>query len=168
MNILNKTRTSSLVGKYCLFTASLCYWGCRGSWSSWSSRVLLDKMRRVLFLVATGFLSVALTACAGGGGGSGSSSGTTPSDEDGVRLTFTPMAGGFRIANLSAFGDFTSLNITATSGATVVVAGDGNVNIAEFVDNSYYDFTELADLEWKFEIIGISDGGEREVDIVFA
>ncbi len=103
------------------------------------------------------------------GGGGGSSSGTTPSDEDGVRLTFTPMAGGFRISNLSAFGDFVSLNITATSGTTVVVAENGNVNIAEFVDNGYYDFTGLTDLEWKFGISGIlSDGGEEEVKIVFA
>ncbi len=139
-------------------------------WLDNASLILLSRLGRFFFfLVAAGFLSAVLIACAGGGGGSGGGSGTSPSDEDGVSLTFTPTDNGFRIANLSAFDDFVSLKITATSGNTVVVAENGNVNIAEFVDNSYYDFTGLADLEWKFEISGIlSDGGEQEVNIVFA
>ena len=136
------------------FTASLC------SWSSRNSRILLDKMRRFLFLLA-GISFLVLTACAGGGGG-GSSGGPEAFE---VKLTFAPIDNGFRIANQSTFGDFVSLNITATSGDTVVKKGD--IDITEFVDNGYYEFTGLAELEWKFEIIGISDGGEQEVGIDF-
>ncbi len=72
MNTSNKTRTSSLVRNIVCFTASLCcgdFWGSWSSWISQSFRILLSKMRRFLFLVAAGFLSVVLTACAGGGGG---------------------------------------------------------------------------------------------------
>ena len=171
--------------------------GSRGSWvprNSWSSRLLLSKMRRFLFfLVGVGFFT--LTACAGGGagsdsGGDGSMNGEPPTDNrsmdngsvgDGsmvgnqgngesesfeVDLTFAPISGGFRIDNHSAFGNFTSLNITATSGSGSVVE-EANIDIGEFADDSY-DFTGLADRDWKFAIIGVlSDGEEREVRIVF-
>ena len=141
------------------FTASLC------SWSSRISRILLDKMRRFLFLLA-GISFLVLTACAGGGGGGSSGGpGNGGSESFEVKLTFAPIDNGFRIANQSTFGDFVSLNITATSGDTVVKKGD--IDITEFVDNGYYEFTGLAELEWKFEIIGISDGGEQEVGIDF-
>ncbi len=144
------------------FTASLCYWY---YWSSRISRILLDKMRRFLFLLA-GISFLVLTACAGGGGGGSSGGpGNGGSESFEVKLTFAPIDNGFRIANQSTFGDFVSLNITATSGDTVVKKGD--IDITEFVDNGYYEFTGLAELEWKFEIIGISDGGEQEVGIDF-
>ena len=84
-----------------------------------------------------------------------------------MALTFAPISGGFRIDNRSAFGNFTSLNITATSGGGLVVE-EPNIDIGEFADDSSYDFTGLADLDWKFRIIGIlSDGDGREVMIVF-
>ncbi len=174
------------------FQGSRGYWGSR---SSHSSHLLLSKMRRFLFfLVGVGFLSVVLMACAGGGasdsGGDGSMNGEPPTDNrsmdngsvgDGsmvgnqgngesesfdVHLTFAPISGGFRIDNHSAFGNFTSLKITATSGSGSVVE-EANIDIGEFADDSY-DFTGLADRDWKFAIIGVlSDGEEREVRIVF-
>ncbi len=126
-----------------------------------SLQLLLGKAGRFLFfLVAAGFLSAVLTACAGGDGSSGSG---TPPSEDGVHLTFAPIENGFRIANQSSFGDFTSLNITATSGNLSISRA---VPIAAFSGNGY-EFTGLADRDWKFAIIGISDGGEQEVNIVF-
>ncbi len=150
------------------------------------SPMLLSKIERfLLFLVGAGFLSVVLTACAGGGGGSGGSSsgsanngsmdggpgdnglGNGGGDGQGVfnaSLTFAPIRGGFQIGSQSDFSNFTSLKITATSGSEVV---ERSINIDEFDDDSY-DFTGLAELDWKFQIIGIlSDGGEREVDIAF-
>ena len=141
---------------------------------------LLGKLRRFLFfLVAAGFLSVVLMACGGGGSGGSSSSGGNGGGDPGggdngpgggssssfkVKLTFAPIPGGIRIGNQSDFGEFVVLRITATSGANVEKE---DVKTGEFVDDSY-DFITPADLDWKFEIIGIlSDGEEREVDIVF-
>ena len=124
-------------------------------------QLLLGKAGRSLcFLVAAGFLSVVLTACAGGGG-SGSGDGSPRGFE--VDLTFAPTENGFRIANQSDFGDFTSLNITATSGNISI---SEVVSITEFSGDGY-NFTGLADRDWKFEIRGISDGDEQEVNIVF-
>ena len=81
-----------------------------------------------------------------------------------VRLTFAPIAGGFRIGNQSDFGDFVVLRITATSGENVEPE---EVRTGDFVNDSY-DFTGLLNLDWKFEVIGIlSDGREREVNIIF-
>ncbi len=150
-----------------------------------ASQLLLNRLGRFLFfLAAAGFLSVVLIACAGGGGSGGSSSGSAnngsmngdPGDNgpgngggDGqgvsnVSLTFAPIRGGFQIGNQSDFGDFTSLKITATSGGQ---SEERTINIDEFADDSY-DFTGLADLDWKFQISGIlSDSREQEVDIVF-
>ncbi len=92
----------------------------------------------------------------GGGGGA-------PSSFE-VKLTFAPIPGGFRIGNQSDFGEFVVLRITATSGANVEKE---DVKTGDFVNDSY-DFTGLLNLDWKFEITGIlSDGEEREVDIVF-
>ncbi len=133
---------------------------------------LLSSLGRFpLFLVAAGFLLVVLIACAGGGGGGSSGGGNGPGNGGQgafeVKLTFAPISGGFRIANRSGFGNFVSLNITATASGSRSVS-EPNIDIAEFVDNSYYDFTVPADLDWKFQIIGIlSGGGEREVDIDF-
>ncbi len=129
------------------------------------SPMLLSKIGRFLFfLVAAGFLSVVLTACAGGGGSGGNGGDGSPRPLE-VKLTFAPIEGGFRIGNQSAFGDFVSLNITATGGGNDV---ERNININKFSSDSSYDFTGLAELDWKFQIIGIlSDGGEREVDIDF-
>ncbi len=81
-------------------------------------------------------------------------------------LTFAPISGGFRIASQSDFGNFVSLNITATSESGSVV--ERSINIAEFIDGSY-DFIGLDDQsDWIFQIIGtLSDGREREVVIVF-
>ncbi len=130
------------------------------------------KIRRFLFfLVATGFLSVVLVACAGGGGSSSSSGGSSSSSSPRifeVNLTFTPMSGGFRIANQSDFGNFISLNITATSENGSVVE-ERNINITEFVDDSYYDFTGLNDQsDWMFIIRGmLSDGSQQDVRIDF-
>ena len=181
MKTFNMTRPFSLSGLASIvrFTASLCSQG------SWGSLVLLSKLGQfLLFLAAAGFLSVILTACAGGGGGSGSSSSGSmnngsmdgdPGDNGpgngamvlGVfdaSLTFAPIRGGFQIGSQSDFGDFTSLNITATSGSE---SEERTINIDEFADGSY-DFTGLADRDWKFQIRGIlSDGSEQEVDIVF-
>ncbi len=178
MKNFNMTRPFSLSGLASIvrFTALLC---------PRDSRILLGKVRRFLFfLVAAGFLSIVLTACAGGGGGSGSSSSGSmnngsmdgdPGDNGpgngamvlGVfdaSLTFAPIRGGFQIGSQSDFGDFTSLNITATSGSE---SEERTINIDEFADGSY-DFTGLADRDWKFQIRGIlSDGSEQEVDIVF-
>ncbi len=133
---------------------------------------LLSSLGRFpLFLVAAGFLLVVLIACAGGGGGGSSGGGNGPGNGGQgafeVNLTFAPISGGFRIANRSGFGNFVSLNITATASGSRSVS-EPNIDIAEFVDNSYYDFTVPADLDWKFQIVGIlSGGGEREVDIDF-
>ena len=118
--------------------------------------------RGVLFFLA-GISFLVLTACAGGGSGGGSS-GSPPSAFE-VELTFAPIPGGFRIGNQSDFGDFVALRITATSGDNVEREV---LNIGEFVDDDSYDFTALLDLDWKFQITGIlSDGGEREVNIIF-
>ena len=130
------------------------------------SPMLLSKIGRfLLFLVGAGFLSVVLTACAGGGGSGGSSGGSPPNAVDfEVKLTFAPIEGGFRIGNQSDFDNFVSLKITATSGGNDV---ERDINTDEFTDDSY-DFTGLAELDWKFQIIGIlSDGGERGVNIDF-
>ncbi len=117
--------------------------------------------RGCLFCLA-GISFLVLTACAGGGSGGGSS-GSPPSAFE-VELTFAPIPGGFRIGNQSDFGEFVVLRITATSGENVEPE---DVRIGEFVNDSY-DFTGLLDLDWKFEVIGIlSDGGEREVNIIF-
>ena len=143
--------------------------------------ILLSKVRGFLFfLVGAGLLSIALTACEGdGSGGSSPSSprvviGQSPGQEGGssssprafeVELTFAPIRGGFRIGNQSDFGNFVSLNITATNRNEFV---EKDIDIAEFVDGSY-DFTGLGDQsDWTFRIIGtLSDGREREVTIVF-
>ena len=117
--------------------------------------------RGCLFFLA-GISLLVLTACAGGSGGSSSGGGTPDAPE--VRLTFAPIEGGFRISNQSDFGEFVVLRITATSGDNVE---EEEVKIGDFVNDSY-DFTGLLNLDWKFEIVGIlSDGGEREVNIVF-
>ncbi len=102
-----------------------------------------------------------------GTGGDGEGNGENGSSESfDVALTFAPISGGFRIGNQSDFGNFTSLKITATSGSGTPVEKD--IDISEFADDSSYDFTGLADRDWKFAIIGIlSDGEEREVRIVF-
>ncbi len=142
---------------------------------------LLSRLGRFLFfLVAAGFLSVVLTACAGGGGGGSSGDGgpVNNSSMDGngpgngamvlgvfnASLTFAPIRGGFQIGSQSDFSSFTSLKITATSGSEVV---ERSINIDEFANDSY-DFTGLADRDWKFQITGIlSDSREQEVNIVF-
>ena len=82
-----------------------------------------------------------------------------------IDLTFAPISGGFRIGNQSDFGNFVSLNITATNGSGVE---ERTINIAEFIDGSY-DFIGLDDQsDWTFQITGaLSDGREREVEIVF-
>ncbi len=136
---------------------------------------LLGKLGRFLFLLAgTGFLLVALTACAGGGGGSGSSSGpgNTPGPGDNPDtespeevkpgFTFAPIEGGFRIGNQSLdFGEFVSLNITATN----VNSGEithANLSLAEFIDSSY-DFLSLDDQSnYTFMIEGIFINGTRQ------
>ena len=150
------------------FTASPYSWGSRGSWSS---RILLGRLRRFLFFLAgAGFLSILLTACAGGGGsssgGSDGNGGNVPLSPLEVNLTFAPMPGGFQIGNQSDFGDMVSLNITATSEGRSPV--ETNISTAEFVDDSY-DFTGLNDQsDWEFQIIGtLSDGRQQEVTIVF-
>ena len=99
----------------------------------------------------------------GGDPGNGGNGGASSFE---VELTFAPISGGFRIDNHSAFGNFTSLNITATSGSGTPVEKD--IDIGEFADDSY-DFTGLADQsDWKFAIIGVlSDGGQQELTIVF-
>ena len=141
---------------------------------------LLGKLGRVLFLlVGASFLLVALTACAGGGGGSGSSSGPGntpgPGDNPGTDspeevkpgFTFAPIEGGFRIGNQSLdFGEFVSLNITATN----VNSGEMthmNISLAEFIDSSY-DFLGLDDQSnYTFMIEGIfSNGTGQEVPLV--
>ncbi len=135
----------------------------------------LSSMRRGILscLIGAGFL--VLTACAGGEGESGSSGsgggnggGGVPRSLLEVDLTFAPIANGFVISNQSdflEFGNFTSLNITATSGDELVWEV---VPITAFSDGNH-SFTGLDDaLDWKFEITGIlSDGGEQEVKIVF-
>ena len=136
---------------------------------------LLGKLGRVLFLlVGASFLLVALTACAGGGGGSGSSSGPGntpgPGDNPGTDspeevkpgFTFAPIEGGFRIGNQSLdFGEFVSLNITATN----VNSGEmthANLSLAEFIDSSY-DFLGLDDQSnYTFMIEGIFINGTRQ------
>ena len=119
--------------------------------------------RGFLFCLAAAGLLV-LTACAGGSGGSSSGGGSSSPSAFEVELTFAPIPGGFRISNQSDFGDFVVLRITATSGDNVE---EEEVKIGDFVNDSY-DFTGLLNLDWKFEVIGIlSDGGEREVNIIF-
>ena len=73
VKILNKTRP--FLRSIVRFTASPCSRGSRVSWRSRTYQILLGKIRQLLFLVAAGFLSIVLIACAGGGGGSGGSSG---------------------------------------------------------------------------------------------
>ena len=139
---------------------------------------LLSRLGRFLFLVAAGFLLIVLIACAGGGGGSANNGlmdgdpgdkgqGNGGDDRLGVfnaSITFAPIRGGFQISSQSDFSNFISLNITATSGSEVV---ERSINIDEFADDSY-DFTGLADRDWKFQISGIlSDSREQEVNIVF-
>ena len=120
--------------------------------------------RGFLFLLA-GTSFFVLTACAGGGSGSGSGGSSLRPLE--VNLTFAPISGGFRIGNQSDFGDMVSLNIKATSRSGSVVE-EADINIAAFIDDSSHDFTGLADLDWKFQIIGtLSDGRRQEVDIGF-
>ncbi len=164
--VLNKFKFTVLMASS-RFTAS------PYSRGSWSSRVLLGRLRRFLFFLAgVGFLSILLTACAGGGGngsgGSGSdgNGGNVPLSLLEVNLTFAPMPGGFQIGNQSDFGDMVSLNITATSEGRSPV--ETNISTAEFAGGSY-DFTGLNDQsDWKFQIIGtLSDGRQQEVTIVF-
>ena len=104
-----------------------------------------------------------LTACAGGGGG-GSSSGDSPTGFE-ADFTFTPMPGGIRIASPSDFGDFVSLNITATSGGISISRA---VPIAAFSGDGH-PFAGLNDQsDWKFEIRGILiDGSQQQVRIDF-
>ena len=146
-----------------------------------ASPLLLGKVGRLLFfLVGIGFLSITLTACGGGGsGGSGSDGGPGNGDGGpggnggsgslmplGVKLTFAPIRGGFRIGNQSDFGDMVSLNIAATRENGQVVE-QRNINIGEFVNG--YDFTGLNDQSnYTFRIVGnLGDGRQQEVDIVF-
>ena len=84
-----------------------------------------------------------------------------------VDLTFTPISDGFRIANQSDFGDSVSLNIKATNEGGLVVEED--IDIAEFIDDSYYDFIGLDDqTDWTFRIIGaLSDGRQQNMRINF-
>ena len=117
-------------------------------------------MRGILsFLVSL----LVLTACAGGSGG-GSSGGDSPTGFE-ADFTFTPMPGGIRIASPSDFGDFTSLNITATSGGTSI---SRVVPITAFSGDGH-PFAGLNDQsDWKFEIRGIlSDGSQQQVRIDF-
>ena len=121
--------------------------------------------RRLASFLLLSFLVCLLTACAGGGSGGGSGGDSLRPLE--VNLTFAPISGGFRIGNQSDFGDMVSLNIRATSRSGSVVE-EPDINIDAFIDDSSYDFTGLADLDWKFQIIGtLSDGGRQEVDIGF-
>ncbi len=116
--------------------------------------------RGFLFFLA-GISFLVLTACAGGGGGS---SGGGSASAFKVELTFSPTASGFVIGNQSGFGNFVSLNITATSGSEVEWR---NISIAEFSDDSY-DFTRLGEANWTFTIIGtLSDGRQERVEIDF-
>ncbi len=120
-------------------------------------------LRGVLFFLAG---CLVLTACGGGGSGSGSDEGAPSSSDDvGVKLTFTPMNGGFQISNQSDFGDLVSLRIIAISESGIE---EGNIDIAEFIDG-IYNLLGLDDQSnWIFRIIGIlSDGSEQEVAITF-
>ena len=123
--------------------------------------------RGLLFFLA-GISLLVLTACAGGSG-SGSSGGGS-SDDEGfkVELTFSPMADGFVIGNQSDFGDFVSLNITATNEDMSMIE-ERNIDIAEFVDDDSYNFIGLDDQpKWKFQITGtLSDGRRQRVVIDF-
>ncbi len=98
-----------------------------------------------------------LIACAGGGGGS--------STGFGVDLTFAPISNGIRIANQSSFGNFVSLNVTATSGGTSI---SRVVPITAFSGDGY-PFTGLSNQSaWKFGIRGIlSDDSQQQVRIAF-
>ena len=139
----------------------------------------LARGRSVLFLLA-GISFLVLIACSGGGGGSDSMDGDPGGNRsiDGslgggsprafeVDITFAPISGGFRIGNQSDFGDFVSLNITATSGNGSVIE-ERNINIAEFIDDNY-EFTGLNDqFDWTFAIRGtLRDGSQQEVMIAF-
>ena len=122
--------------------------------------------RGFLFLLA-GISLLVLTACAGGGGGSSSAGGSASAFK--VELTFSPTANGFVIGNQSDFGNFVSLNITATTtsrGGRVIE--DAPINIAsEFIDSNY-DFIVPFEANWTFEIIGtLSDGRQEPIEIVF-
>ncbi len=122
--------------------------------------------RGFLFLLA-GISLLVLTACAGGGGGSSSAGGSASAFK--VELTFSPTANGFVIGNQSDFGNFVSLNITATTtsrGGRVIE--DAPINIAsEFIDSSY-SFVVPFEANWTFEIIGtLSDGRQEPIEIVF-
>ncbi len=127
--------------------------------------------RGLLFSLA-GISLLVLTACAGGGGGSGSSGGSASGGSASafeVELTFAPIPGGFRIGNQSDFGEFVSLNITATTTSRGgEVKEDPNINITiEFIDSSYV-FTVPFETNWTFAIIGtLSDGRQQRVEIDF-
>ena len=136
---------------------------------------MLGKLGRFLFLLAgTGFLLVALTACAGGGGGSGSGSspGSDPDadiipEEDRAGFTFAPIPGGFEIGGQSLdLGDFVFLNFTATSSDGMIT--HRNVSIAEFIAGGY-NFTGLDEQSnYTFVIEGIlSDNSTRALEIDF-
>ena len=135
---------------------------------------MLGKLGRFLFLLAgTGFLLVALTACAGGGGsGSGSSPGSDPDadiipEEDREGFTFAPIPGGFEIGGQSLdLGDFVFLNFTATSSDGMIT--HRNVSIAEFIAGGY-NFTGLDEQSnYTFVIEGIlSDNSTRALEIDF-
>ena len=73
----------------------------------------LSRLGRFLFfLVAAGFLSAVLIACAGGGGGSSSGSGSDSPEDDPFVLAFSPFDGGVSIT-LTNGADYAGRNITA-------------------------------------------------------
>ena len=118
-----------------------------------------------LFCLA-GISLLVLTACAGGSGGGSSAGGSTSAFK--VELIFSPTANGFIIGNQSDFGNFVSLNITATTTSRGGrIKEDPNISIAEFSDDSY-PFTVPFEANWTFKIIGtLSDGRQESVEIVF-
>ena len=74
---------------------------------------------------------------------------------------FAPIEGGFRIGNQSLdFGEFVSLNITATSDSGNIT--HMNISLAEFIDSSY-DFLGLDEQSnYTFMIEGIFINGTRQ------
>ncbi len=123
-----------------------------------------EARRFLFFLVGAGFLSIFLTACAGSGGSEGGKGGSSDDEAFKVELTFSPIADGFVIGNQSDFGDFVSVNITATSGSVMEWR---NISITAFSDDSY-NFTGLDDQsDWIFRIMGtLSHGRQEPVEIV--
>ncbi len=121
--------------------------------------------RGCLFFLA-GISLLVLTACAGGSSGGSSGGGSTSAFK--VELTFSPTANGFVIGNQSDFGNFVSLNITATTTSRGgEVEEDPNISIAEFSDDSY-PFTVPFEANWTFAIIGtLSDGRQEPIEIDF-